>query len=217
MWRETSFYISFVPTSAVVCKRGCSAAFPLTMPQLKENWRHTGMQNRKDFCSGLKHFWSPCRDLGGNWNVNCCMLCTGQMWDRVTHSGLSFVHLHTLTGTAGTVQLDTQLCQGAEIFLLLSSASWKSWYSHTSGSWAAVGLVNKAAVMENKSSPNKCNEKPHAFQQIDKYRKTLFFFFLTHRGMFFLFLFFETNKTKPRNFSTFCSLPIASVFSCGSS
>lgn len=60
--------------------------------------------------------------------------------------------------------------------------------------------MNKAAVMQDKSSPNKYNEKPHSFQEI-VYRKRLFFFFLTHGGTLFLFLFlsFETNKqeTKP--------------------
>lgn len=41
-------------------------------------------------------------------------------------------------------------------------------------------LLNKVAVRENKSSPNKSNEKSHSF----------------HTGTFFLFLFFETNENR---------------------
>lgn len=121
----------------------------------------------------------------------------------MTHPGLPFEHPRTLKWTAGVTQLDTQLFQGAEIFLRLSSACWlcrRGYVTAPLRSRAAGGLVNKVAVMQDKSSPNEYNEKPHSFQQI-VYRKYFFFFFLTHRGMLFLFLFlfFETNKqrTKP--------------------
>lgn len=64
-------------------------------------------------------------------------------------------------------------------------------------SQVAVRLVNKVALMENKSIANAHSEKPHSFQQVHLQKNTSFFF--THRGTFFPFLFlFSEIKTKPK-------------------
>lgn len=52
---------------------------------------HTGMENKQGFCRGSKHFWIHSPYFSRSCSANCCVLCTGQMWERVTHSGLSFV------------------------------------------------------------------------------------------------------------------------------
>lgn len=57
----------------------------------------------------------------------------------------------------------------------LEMLAWE--YRHTSGRRAAVGLVNKVAVMENKSSPNKYKENAHPFLQIHLQKNTTLFFF----------------------------------------